>query len=74
MTQMLERARLEFDQTWYNHNAWFFGDVGLGIARWTGYKLGFQLVSDYLNRTQQTAAQAWHVNAATVFDTLEVHA
>ena len=73
MTQMLERARLEFGQAGYNHNAWFFGDAGLSIPRWTGYKLGFQLVSDYLNRTQQTAAQARHVNAETVLNTLEVH-
>lgn len=42
----LARARSEFDTVGYDHAAWFFGST-LAIPRWTGYTLGFRLVSDY---------------------------
>lgn len=42
----IDRARPEFDSTSYSHSQWFFGTGS--IPRWTGYTLGFRLVSDYL--------------------------
>jgi hypothetical protein len=43
----LERARQEFDSTTCNHARWFFGAGS--IPNWTGYTLGFRLVSDYMD-------------------------
>ena len=70
MDELLGRARFEFDNPNYNHNAWFFGDEANNLPRWTGYKLGFELIKKYLVETDQTAAQAWNVTAKTVLETL----
>jgi uncharacterized protein YjaZ len=70
MTELLARARLEFENSNYNHAAWFFGDETQNLLRWTGYKLGFEIVNHYLEQTNQTAAQACAVEAKTVLETL----
>jgi uncharacterized protein YjaZ len=70
MRALLERARLEFENSSYNHAAWFFGDETQNLPRWTGYKLGFEIVHHYLEQTNQTAAQACAVEAKTVLETL----
>jgi uncharacterized protein YjaZ len=45
-TQLLERARPEFDSTSYDHERWFFV-ASPTLPRWTGYTLGFRLVEAY---------------------------
>ncbi len=47
---LLGRAKLEFNDKEYDHNAWFFGSKSKNIPRWTAYSLGFKIVSDYLQR------------------------
>jgi hypothetical protein len=44
--EMLARAEAEWNDL-YDHATWFFG-ADPSIPRWTGYSLGFELVSDYL--------------------------
>jgi uncharacterized protein YjaZ len=70
MRALLERATLEFDNNSYDHAAWFFGGEALGLPRWSGYKLGFQIVQKYLKQTHQTAAEAHAVGAKTLLETL----
>lgn len=50
----LERARPELD-AFFDFNAWFFG-LGTDLPRWTGYTLGYRLVSEYLERHPGTSA------------------
>lgn len=57
-TALAARAREEYHSPRYNHRAWFFGNDELGIPRWTGYSLGFQLVGDYLDSHPATKASA----------------
>lgn len=45
---MLKKAEKEFNNKEYDHFAWFFGNEELGIPRWTGYTIGFELVKKYL--------------------------
>lgn len=47
---LLAKARKEFDNKNYDHNAWFFGSEDKGIPRWAGYSLGFELVNEYLQK------------------------
>ena len=41
-------AAKEYHSKSYNHSDWFFGNKKRGIPQWTGYTLGFHLVSEYL--------------------------
>lgn len=50
MFNLGEKAKKEFQNENYNHNEWFFGSKDGTIPRWSGYTLGFKLVSDYLAR------------------------
>jgi len=65
----LETWQEQAKQTWrkasYNHNAWFFGSNE--IPRWTGYSLGYKLVSDYLDRHPGTTAASLVGTQSTVF-------
>ncbi|MEM7051426.1 MAG: DUF2268 domain-containing putative Zn-dependent protease [Acidobacteriota bacterium] len=49
ITEMLQRARPELDSSAFSFQAWFFGS-GADIPAWTGYSLGFHLVSEYRTR------------------------
>lgn len=53
------RAQLEYDVSPHDHAAWFYGSADLGLPRWTGYTLGFELVGRHLASTGSTAADAW---------------
>lgn len=46
----LEKASHEWDKPTYEHRAWFFGSTPKEIPRWTGYTLGFDLVTAYLEK------------------------
>lgn len=53
LQKSLRRARREFTSKTYNHNDWFFGSDRRKIPRWTGYALGFYLVSNYLRENPE---------------------
>ena len=58
----LAKARPEFDRRPYDHSRWFFGAGD--IPRWTGYALGYHLVTKYLaTHPDQTAASLVDVPA-----------
>ncbi len=60
LEQWLARARPLFDSRTYGHDAWFFG-TDPEIPRWTGYALGFELVSGYQARHgNPSAASLWN--------------
>ncbi|HRN71145.1 MAG TPA: DUF2268 domain-containing putative Zn-dependent protease, partial [Candidatus Woesebacteria bacterium] len=48
LNNLMKKAEKEFNNTDYDHSAWFYGNVELGIPRWAGYSLGFKMVKDYL--------------------------
>lgn len=54
------RAELGYDVSPHDHAAWFYGSAELGLPRWTGYTLGYELVGHHLARTGSTAASAWN--------------
>jgi uncharacterized protein YjaZ len=59
----LARARLLLDSHSYGHDAWFFG-ASPQIPRWTGYTLGYELVSRYqASHRGATAASLWNTPA-----------
>jgi uncharacterized protein YjaZ len=47
LTIWSERARAQWLDSPYNHDAWFFGTGG-EIPRWAGYSIGFELTRVYL--------------------------
>lgn len=64
-TRLLATARSEFDLPSYDHARWFFGSADL--PRWTGYALGYELVSKYLEANpEQTAASLVYTPARTL--------
>ena len=54
LQSMMLKAEQEFNSD-YNHSDWFYGSKE--IPRWTGYSLGFKIVSDYINKTGKSASQ-----------------
>ena len=48
LTKFMKKAKNKFPSVDFSHGDWFFGSKEKGIPRWTGYSLGFKLVSDYL--------------------------
>lgn len=55
--EMLEKAKVSFDDKNYNHASWFFGADKENIPRWTGYSLGYHIVSDYLKKFNKKASE-----------------
>lgn len=49
-SELMEKAKTEFNSKNYSHNTWFFGSKEKRIPRWTGYSLGFKIVGDYLKK------------------------
>jgi uncharacterized protein YjaZ len=70
MNELLELAKNDFEAP-LDYTGWFFGIESRGIPFWCGYALGFEIMKRYFERTNQTAATAWHVPTQTVFATLE---
>jgi uncharacterized protein YjaZ len=71
MNELMKLSRLEFQNTTYDHNGWFFGSEARDIPKWTGYALGFEIVKRYLEKANTTAVAAYAVTAKTVLKTLE---
>lgn len=63
---LLERARQEFMNPSYNHNAWFFGSQELSIPRWAGYTIGFNLVQEYMNKTGKKPSELFNTTATEI--------
>ena len=54
------KARKEFFNTEYDHKAWFFG-INTNIPKFTGYTIGFNMVSEYLkNHPDKTASSLYN--------------
>lgn len=47
---LYKRAEKEFNNSTYNHRAWFFGSQKEQIPKWSGYTIGFTIVGDYLKK------------------------
>lgn len=64
LKKFLKKAKTEFNNKEYDHNAWFFGSKQKNIPKWTGYSLGFKIVNDYLQRNPDEKPSSLHnVNA-----------
>lgn len=64
LAQWLDQARSQFDSRTYNHADWFFGSGSIPL--WTGYSIGYRLVSDYLTaHPPESAASLVAAPAAT---------
>jgi uncharacterized protein YjaZ len=50
----------------YNHRAWFY-DESKEFPRWTGYSVGFALVSEYLRKFLKQKASKLHATPASEF-------
>lgn len=61
------QSSLELNSTGYNHSDWFFGSKKRGIPRWTGYTLGFQLVSNYLKKNPEFKSSQLYSKKAEEF-------
>lgn len=55
MESLWQRAVPLLNSADYGHAAWFYGSEAMGLPRWTGYALGFELVSRYLAWTSSDA-------------------
>ena len=60
--EILKRAALEYDNKEYSHEDWFFGNKQRDLPRWTGYTLGFHLVSEYLKNGTRKASELYDVS------------
>lgn len=61
---VLEKAKKEYQNKKYNHEEWFFGSKEKGIPKWTGYTIGYSLVSKYLkNNLHKKPSQLYNVKA-----------
>ena len=54
--ELLKKASKEWNNSTYDHNAWFYGSTTKKIPRWTAYTLGYDIVADYLQRYPETPA------------------
>lgn len=60
---LLSKAKKEFDNKNYDHNAWFFGSKDGSIPKWTGYALGYKLVNDYLLKNNKKPSMVYSLRA-----------
>jgi hypothetical protein len=61
-----ERARAEWFDSSYNHDAWFFG-LSPVIPRWAGYSIGFDLVRQFLAANPSRRPSKLHAEPAASF-------
>jgi uncharacterized protein YjaZ len=53
LEELIKRAKKEFNNKSYNHNAWFFGSEIDKIPQWAGYTIGFNMVKKIFRRTSK---------------------
>lgn len=63
---LLGRARPEFDSRSYNHAKWFF-DADPSLPRWTGYTLGYRLVTTAIAASPGSNARSLVAEPASRF-------
>ena len=61
-----ERARAQWFDSNYNHDAWFFG-AAPPIPRWAGYSIGFDLVGQFLAADPSRRPSKLHAEPAASF-------
>ncbi|BAI72040.1 hypothetical protein AZL_014020 [Azospirillum sp. B510] len=57
---LFQRAKALLGSTRYDYNGWFFGDREADLPRWTGYTLGYRMISHYLERRGDMTAGGAH--------------
>lgn len=63
LKNMWQLAKPELKTNGYNHNDWFFGSEIRKIPRHSGYSLGFDLVSKYIQKNNAPASKLWDVSS-----------
>ncbi|OHA24658.1 MAG: hypothetical protein A3B11_00555 [Candidatus Taylorbacteria bacterium RIFCSPLOWO2_01_FULL_44_26] len=63
----LKKASGEWEKPTYDNNLWFFGSQPDVVPRWTGYTLGYDLVSAYLHTNPGTSASKLASADASLF-------
>ncbi len=63
----MQRAKKDFYKVHYDYYTWFFGSKEKKTPRWTGYALGYKLVSDYLKKYPKMTAAQLHGKKAEAF-------
>ena len=66
LQEWIEEASKSWHQS-YNHRDWF-GGANPNIPRWTGYSIGFYLVSNYLAKNPNKSASELHNEPARSFE------
>lgn len=61
----LDKAKKEFNDKEYNHAEWFYGSKR--IPKWTGYSLGYYLVTEYLKKHPGKSAATLYSTPASEF-------
>jgi uncharacterized protein YjaZ len=57
-------AEKSFNDSTYNHFNWFFGSKDLGIPKWAGYSIGFDIVKNYLIKIGKKPSELVSVDAS----------
>jgi uncharacterized protein YjaZ len=69
--EYMKKAKKEFGNKNYDHDAWFYGSKEKNIPRWAGYSLGFYLVGKYLKKNPNEKASTLHdIEAKKILDSL----
>jgi hypothetical protein len=71
LAEWSERARAQWFDTGYDHDAWFFGNGT--IPRWTGYSIGFDMTGRYLAANPGSNAAQLVAEPAGSFTTPPTH-
>ena len=56
-TWIVDHIGPSLEDAGYDHTAWFLADTGV-IPRWTGYRLGYMVIADYLRRNPNETASS----------------
>ncbi len=67
LIELKKRAEADFNNSNYNHSDWFFGRDDLGIPKWAGYAIGFDIVKKHIEKTGKKASELTTVKAEEFF-------
>lgn len=67
LKKITKLAQKEFNSKNYNHFAWFLRSIEKNIPRWSGYTLGFNLVTEYLKKHPDKKASDLYATPAEEF-------
>ncbi|MBO3697065.1 DUF2268 domain-containing putative Zn-dependent protease [Roseivirga sp. E12] len=66
LQEWISSAKGIWNETPYNHNAWFLG-TNSNIPKWTGYSIGFELVRKHLTDNPEELPSKLHDKSASSF-------